>query len=553
MLKQVNDGAEIFDEIVTVNYVVIGSGSSGSVVAARLSEDPKVRVLLLEAGGADRSFWTRVPIGYGKTVYDPNLTWQYSTQPQAGLDGKVVQWPRGRIVGGSSAINGLVYTRGQPEDYDEWEALGNKGWAFRDVLPFFKLSEKNEMGGDTYHGAYGPLTVSNLRVKNALCHEYTRSAINAGIPFNKDFNGATQEGVGPYQLTVSGRLRMSVARAYLTSAVRRRDNFDLWTHCYAERVIVKNGQCVGVAVQRDGRKILVKCEGGDVILSAGALESPALLQRSGIGASTDLHAAGIDVVHERVGVGHNLQDHLQSRVIFKCNGKDSLNDIMRNPVRIGFIGLDWILRGRGPLTSAAGQVGLFANVMEGKGRPDTQFHIMPWSAQKPGEPLHDYSGFTVSVCQLRPFSRGSLVPVRNEKGELSLRVDPCYLQDARDREILRKGMHLALNIAKERPFADRVIDEPTGFRQAEKQGQSAFDAIMHRNASTIFHPVGTCRMGNEAEPASVVGADLRVHGIRNLRVVDVSVMPTLVSGNTNAPAIMIAEKAVAMIKEQCQR
>lgn len=538
---------ESYDEVIKVNHIVIGAGSAGCALSARLSEDENKKVILLEAGKSDRSFWTRLPIGYGKTVYDPNLTWQYQTDPQAGLDGKVVQCPRGRILGGSSAVNGLVYTRGQPEDYDEWAELGNTGWSFSEVLPYFRRSEKNERGADTYHGGSGPLTVSNLRVRNKLCDAYTQAAIAHGLPSNDDFNGETQEGVGAYQLTISGRFRMSAARAYLTPAVRRRKNFTIMTEAVVDRLEFDGPKCIGAIVRQGEKKILVLSEDGEIILSCGALESPAVLMRSGIGDPEELKLLGIPLVHALPGVGKNLQDHLQSRVIFKCHGNSSLNDIMRNPMRVMLAGLEWMFLGKGPLTSAAGQVGLFANVETGEGRPDVQFHIMPWSAEKPGEPLHDYSGFTVSVCQLRPYSRGK-VSLRRSNDGFSVSVDPCFLSDERDRNILRKGMKLALDIARRDPFSKIVFDEPTGFIKAESQGDSAFDQNMHRYASTIFHPVGTCRMGINTDETAVVGPDLRVHGIDGLRVADASIMPTLISGNTNAPSIMIGEKAADMIR-----
>ncbi len=526
------------------DYVIVGAGSAGCVLANRLSADPSRRVLLIEAGPRDTYIWIHIPVGYFKTMHNPRTDWCMKAEPDPGLNGRQIQWPRGRVLGGSSSINGLLYVRGQAEDYDQWRQLGCTGWSYDDVLPYFRRSEDQERGEDAFHGVGGPLAVSNMRVQRDVCDAYIDAAEEIGIPRNDDFNGATQEGAGYFQLTARNGRRCSAAVGYL-NPVKQRPNLRIVTGALVHRVLVEGGRAIGVELEVGGTKQHVRVA-GEVLLSAGAINSPHLLEMSGIGRGEVLQDIGVPMVQELPGVGENLQDHLQARSVYKSN-RPTLNDEVNHPVRKMLIGLDYMLRRRGPMTMGASQVCIFARTHPSKATPDVQFHIQPLSADKPGDGLHRYSAFTASVCQLRPESRGRLLPRSSDPRE-TVAIHANYLATLTDQQTLVDGMKLARRLAATRALSPYIVEELVPGLPVRTDEDLLENA--RNTATTIYHPVGTCKMGTD--PGAVVDARLRVRGVRGLRVVDASIMPTLVSGNTNAPAIMIGEKAASMILEDAR-
>ncbi len=534
------------------DYVVVGAGSAGCVLAARLSEDPRTRVLLLEAGPPDRSIWIHLPIGYGKTMWSPKYNWCFHTDPEPNMNGRRIYWPRGRTLGGSSAINGLIYIRGTREDYDHWRALGNAGWGYDDVLPYFIRSERNQRGANTYHGAGGPLGVSDIGSKHELIEAFIAAAGQCGVARNDDFNGATQEGAGYYQLTTWKGLRSSTASAYLKPA-RRRPNLRVKTDALATGVLFDGRRAAGVLYRHGGYERTALCS-AEVLLAAGALQSPQLLQLSGIGPAGLLRNHGIAVVRDAPGVGANLQDHLQLRLIYECSKPITTNDDLRSPWGRLRIGLQWLLARKGPLAVGINQGGCFMRALRDDdgaardSRPDIQFHVATLSADMAGGTVHPFSGFTLSVCQLRPESRGR-VAIRSADPAEPPSMQPNYLDADVDRRTAVAALRTARAIAHApamRPYVKREhLPGP------EVEDDAALLAFARNHGATIFHPSGTCRMGRD--PMAVVDERLRVHGVGGLRVVDGSVMPTLVSGNTNAAIVMIAEKAADMIREDARR
>jgi choline dehydrogenase len=526
------------------DYIIVGGGSAGCVLANRLSADPANRVLLLEAGGRDWNPWIHVPVGYFKTMHDPQTDWCYKTEPDPGLNGRRLDWPRGRVLGGSSSINGLLYIRGQKEDYDHWRQLGNVGWSYDDVLPYFIRAEDQERGADDYHGAGGPLAVSDMRIRRELCDKFIEAAGELGIPPSSDFNGAEQEGAGYFQLTAKDGRRCSTAVGYLKPA-RGRPNLEIVTHAQTERVLFDGRRAVGVAYRQGGRNggklSEARCR-GEVILSAGAIGSPQILLLSGVGPGAQLQSFDIPVVHDLAGVGRNLQDHLQVRMVFRTKDPITMNDQVHNPFKKMLMGLDYIFFRHGPLTMGASQVCVFARTSPEVATPDIQFHLQPLSADKPGEGLHRFSAFTSSTCQLRPESRG-VIELRSPFAQDHPAIHPNYLATAKDQQTTVAGMRLSRAFAATSTLAPLIDSEMTPGAQAESDAELLEAA---RNISqTIYHPTSTCKMGRDE--SAVVDERLRVHGIEGLRVVDASVMPCVVSGNTNAPTIMIAEKASDMI------
>ncbi|MCP5151964.1 MAG: choline dehydrogenase [Ectothiorhodospiraceae bacterium] len=523
------------------DYVVVGAGSAGCVVAARLSEDPACRVLLLEAGGEDDYLWIHVPVGYFKTMHNPRTDWRYKTEPQSELGGRQLDWPRGKVLGGSSSINGLLYVRGQPRDYDHWRQLGNAGWSWDDVLPYFLRSEDQERGESTWHGVGGPLAVSNMRIRRDVCDAFIRGAAELGLPTREDFNGEEQEGAGYFQLTARDGRRCSTAVGYLRPA-RKRRNLVVRTHAHTERLLLVDGRVIGVRYQgRDGAAVEVEAT-REVVLSAGAIGSPQILQISGIGPPDVLGRAGVRCQHALPGVGRNLQDHLQVRSVYRCT-RPTLNDEVNNPLRKALIGLEYIVRRTGPMSMGASQVAAFARTRPELETPDIQFHFQPLSADKPGEGLHRFSAFTVSVCQLRPESRGH-IDIRSPDPHQHPAIEPRYLTAPTDRATVVAGMRLTRRLCATdamRPFVAEEI-----LPGSDVEGDDALLDAARRLSQTIYHPVGTCRMGED--PMAVVDARLRLRGLGGLRVVDASIMPTITSGNTNAPVIMIAEKAAELIR-----
>jgi choline dehydrogenase len=529
------------------DYIVVGAGSAGCVLAARLSEDPATRVLLLEAGPPDRSIWIHLPIGYGKTMWSRRYNWCYSTDPDPNMNGRRIYWPRGKTLGGSSAINGLIYIRGQREDYDHWAALGNEGWGHDDVLPYFIKSEGNQRGAIPLHGGDGPLKVSDIGAKHELIEAFIDGAAQIGVPSTDDFNGARQEGAGYFQLNTWKGWRCSTAKAYLGPA-RRRPNLRIETEAQATALQLEGRRAVGVRYRQHGEQKSARCR-AEVLLAAGALQSPQLLQLSGIGPKALLERHGIGVVHELPGVGENLQDHLQIRLIYECTRPITTNDELNSLAGKLKIGLQWLLLRTGPLAIGINQAGCFMHALrDADGRavaatPDIQFHVATLSAEMAGGTVHPFSGFTLSVCQLRPESRGH-VRIRSGDPFEPPEMQPNYLSTELDRRTTVAAVKAA------RAIAATPAMRPYVKREFKPGPETATDAdvleFCRNHGATIFHPSGTCKMGSDA--LAVVDARLRVHGIDRLRVVDCSMMPTLVSGNTNAAAVMIAEKAVEMIR-----
>jgi choline dehydrogenase len=527
------------------DYVIIGAGSAGCVLANRLSEDRRNKIALLEAGGRDTNPWIHIPAGYFRTMFNPDVTWQYGAGPEPHLGGRVVPWPRGRVLGGSSSINGLLYVRGQARDYDVWRQLGNEGWAYKDILPYFRRSEDQERGGDELHGAGGPLAVTDVRMQNPLCEAYIEAATEAGIPKTRDFNGKSQEGVGYYQLTTRDGRRASTAMAYLKPASHR-PNLHVITHAHVEGITLDGKRATAVRCRVNGEPRTLKA-GREVLLAAGAIGSPQILELSGIGQPSVLNAAGVTVHHDLPGVGENLQDHYQVRFIYEMTLKNSLNDVWNSPRLKLMTGLEYAARRRGILTIGAGVVGIFAKTRPQLEEPDIQFHFMPLSAERPGQGMHTFSGITQSICVLRPDSRGHL-HIKSSNPVDQPAIVANYLAEESDRQMTLDGMKLARRISEQPAFKKYFKREY--FPGPEVASDEDMLAIAKEKGATVFHPCGTCKMGSD--PKAVVDQRLRVHGISGLRVIDASIMPNMISGNTNAPTIMIAEKASDMIREDAR-
>jgi choline dehydrogenase len=532
------------------DFIVVGAGSAGCVLANRLSADGSRRVLLLEAGGRDLNPWIHVPVGYFKTLHNPSTDWCYKTEPDPGLNGRRLDWPRGKTLGGSSSINGLLYIRGQRQDYDHWRQLGNAGWTYDDVLPYFRRAEDQERGADDYHGVGGPLSVTNMRVHRQVCHALIDAAEEIGISRNDDFNGATQEGAGYFQLTARNGRRCSTAVAYLNPA-RGRSNLTIETHALAHHLLFaadEPNRARGIAYSVKGELREARLNpGGEAILSAGAIGSPQILQLSGIGPGETLRSLGIDIRQALEGVGRNLQDHLQIRMVYQVN-VPTLNDEINNLMRRMLIGAKYVLTRRGPMAKGASQVCIFTKTRSDLVTPDIQFHFQPLSADKPGVEMHPFSGVTMSVCQLRPESRGHIL-IRSPEPEQHPAIHPNYLSAAIDQETAVAAMRLARRLVMTRSFSKYVVEEKLPGPDVETDVDLLEAA---RNISqTIYHQTSTCKMGRDK--MAVVDERLRVRGMMGLRVVDASIMPTIVSGNTNAPTIMIGEKASDMILEDARR
>ena len=524
------------------DYVIVGAGSAGCVLANRLSADGRHSVLLLEAGPPDTYPWIHIPIGYAKTMFHPVLNWRFYTEPDPGMNGRKVYWPRGRTLGGSSAINGLISIRGQREDYDDWAAQGNPGWGWDDVLPWFRRLEHNVRGDSEYHGADGPLWSSDIGATHPLVEAMIAGAGELGIPRNDDFNGARQEGAGYYQLTTCRGRRCSTAVAYLRPA-RNRPNLRVETEAHATRVLFEGTRATGIRYRHGGTDRSVSAR-REVILAAGALQSPQLLQLSGVGPASLLQTQGIPVVRALEGVGANLQDHLQARVIFRCTQPITTNDMLATWHGKLALGLRYVLTRSGPMAVGINQGGIFARAMPDAKRPDVQFHFATLSSDTAGSPVHTFSGFTMSVCELRPSSRGT-VHIRSTDPFQPPAMQANYLSTAEDRATLVAGIRLARSLAATRAMRPLVAGEYRPGPEAVTDDDLL--EFARNTAGTIFHPSGTTKMGPAADPMAVVDHELRVHGIVGLRVVDCGVMPTLVSGNTNVPVVMIAEKTAATI------
>jgi choline dehydrogenase len=522
------------------DYIVAGAGSAGCVVASRLSEQPDVSVLLIEAGPRDRNPWIHAPGGIFKLIHNPALDWCFETEPEAGLGGRTMRWPRGKVLGGSSSINGMVYIRGQRDDFDAWCALGNAGWSYADVLPYFRRSEDQRRGADAFHGNNGPLTVADPQFRLPLVDAFVDAAVQAGIARQADFNGAQQEGAGYFQLNVRDGRRCSAAKAFLDIA-RGRPNLDIVTGALVHRIVVTGARATGIEYSQGNRTHIVHSR-REVVLCAGAINSPQILQLSGIGDAAQLRTHGIGVVQHLPGVGRNLQDHLQAKTIFKTREPITLNDQARTLLRRMRIGADYVLRRKGPLSFGASLAGAFTRSDPALSRPDIQFHFQPLSLDRFDAPLHPFSAFTMSGCHLQPRSRGEIL-LRSADPRQHPIIRANYLAAAEDRHALVEGVRIARRIAAAPALAAHIACEWKPGPAVDTDDEIL--AYVRSIASTVFHPSGTCRMGQGDD--AVVDAQLRVRGVDGLRVADASIMPTIVSGNTNAAAIMIGEKAADMI------
>jgi len=524
------------------DYIIVGGGSAGCVLANRLSASGEHRVLLLEAGGEDRNPWIHIPIGYGKLFKNAKVNWLYESEPEPELEGRRILQPRGKVLGGSSSINGLVYIRGQKEDFDHWRQLGNIGWSYEDVLPYFRRAEDQQRGADEFHGAGGPLCVSDQRETHELCDAFIKAAEEAGFPRNDDFNGARQEGAGYFQTTSRRGRRCSAAVGYLRPA-RSRANLRVLTEAPSLKVLLENGEATGVVFAHQGETCRAEAT-GEVILAVGAIASPPLLQLSGIGPSELLQRFGIPVLKDLPGVGECLQDHLQSRLVYRCTRPITLNDDVASLARSLGIGLRYALWRKGPLAVSAGYAGGFFRTDPRLATPDVQVHFINFSTTKMGDKLHPFSGFTASICQLRPESRGH-VRIKSADPLARPAIQLNYLTAETDRRTMVAGLKLLRRIMQQpalRPYIESEYEPGPGCASDEE-----LLGHIRARASTIYHPTCSCRMGEDA--LAVVDARLRVHGVGRLRVIDGSVMPSVVSGNTNAAIIMIAEKGAEMILE----
>ena len=522
------------------DYIVVGAGSAGCVLANRLTASGRHRVLLLEAGRHDRNIWIHVPLGYGKLFTDPKVNWLYTSEPEAELNNRRIIQPRGKVLGGSSSINGLLYIRGQPADFDHWRQLGNSGWSFDDVLPYFRRAEHQQRGEDALHGVGGPLAVSDVCEPHPLCEAFIAAAQQAGFPRNDDFNGPTQEGAGYFQLTARRGRRCSTAVGYLRPA-RRRPNLTIVSNALASRVLFSGRRAIGVEY-RHGDTTRVAHANADVILAGGTFNSPQVLQLSGLGPAPLLQSLGINVIADMPGVGADLQDHLQVRMQYRCTERITMNDVIHSWRHRAGAGLRYALFRKGLLAIGAGYAGGFFRTSPLAASPDVQVHFIIFSAEAAGAALHPFPGFIASVCQLRPESRG-FVRIKSADPRQPPAIQPRYLSSPSDRNTVVEGMKLLRRImcqpAMRRYIAEERAPDPRCTSDAELL------EFARATGTTVFHPTSTCRMGRD--PTAVVDDRLRVHGIERLRVVDGSVMPTVVSGNTNAAIVMIAEKGADMI------
>ncbi len=529
------------------DYIIVGAGSAGCVLANRLSVDPAKRVLLLEAGGRDNWIWFHIPVGYLFAIGNPRADWMFKTEPEPGLNGRSLNYPRGKVIGGSSAINGMIYMLGQASDYDQWRQLGLPGWSWDDVRPFFRKHVDHFMGaaGD-HHAAGGEWRVEEQRLSWEILEAFRQAAVQYGIPAVNDFNTGDNEGIGYFHVNQRFGRRWSAARGFLKPVLHRK-NLQLESGCLAEAVIFDKTRASGVRWRQNGELRSARCR-GEVILSAGAIGSPHLLLLSGIGPAEQLARHGISSVRDRPGVGQNLHDHLQLRTIYKVSGVKTLNAMNATLAGKLGMGLDYVLRRRGPMTMAPSQLGAFTKSDTSLDRANIQYHVQPLSLNKFGEPLHSFPAFTASVANIRPTSRGTLT-LKSADPAQAPAIAPNYLSTPEDRRVAVDSIRVTRGIVSQPALRKYAPVEFLPGDQIKSDDEVALEKAAGDIGTTIFHPVGTARMGRDDDPRAVVDARLRVIGIEGLRVIDASVMPSITSGNTNSPTMMIAEKGAAMIVE----
>ncbi|MDP9876658.1 choline dehydrogenase [Variovorax boronicumulans] len=535
----------------TFDYIIIGAGTAGSLIANRLSADKTKRVLLIEAGRKDDYHWIHIPVGYLYCIGNPRTDWLYNTEPDAGLNGRTLRYPRGKTLGGCSSINGMIYMRGQSRDYEHWaELTGDEGWRWENVLPAFRKHEDFYLGADEMHGAGGEWRVEKQRLRWDILDAFADAAVQAGVPHTADFNRGSNEGVGYFQVNQKNGWRWNTAKAFLRPTCYGRPNFELWTGAQVSRLLFETlpdgtKRCTGAQVW-DGTEMTTAHAECEVILSAGAIGSPQILQLSGVGPAELLRQHGIDVALDAPGVGANLQDHLQIRAVYKIEGAPTLNVLASSLVGKAKIGLEYLLKRSGPMSMAPSQLGAFTRSSPDRAWPNIQYHVQPLSLDAFGEPLHSFPAFTASVCNLNPTSRGS-VRIKSARFEDAPAIAPNYLSTEEDRKVAADSLRVTRRIAQQPALAKYKPQEwkpGVQYQTDEDLARLAGDI-----ATTIFHPVGTTKMGADGDPMAVLDARLRVRGVRGLRVVDAGAMPTITSGNTNSPTLMMAEKAAGWILE----
>ncbi|HTH78344.1 MAG TPA: GMC family oxidoreductase N-terminal domain-containing protein [Ramlibacter sp.] len=534
------------------DYVIIGAGTAGCLLANRLSADPTKRVLLIEAGRKDDYHWIHIPVGYLYCIGNPRTDWLYKTEPDAGLNGRSLRYPRGKALGGCSSINGMIYMRGQSRDYDQWANLtGDAAWRWEHVLPFFRKHEDHYLGEDEVHGAGGEWRVEKQRLRWDVLDAFAQAAQEAGVPHTTDFNRGNNEGVGYFQVNQKNGWRWNTAKAFLRPACYGRPNFEMWTNAHVTRLVLDRADdgslnCTG-AVVWDGKQLVRANAEREVILTAGSIGSPQILQLSGIGPRDVLGKYGIDVIHELPGVGENLQDHLQIRAVFKVNGVTTLNTLANSWWGKMKIGLEYAMSRSGPMSMAPSQLGAFTRSSPEFEWPNIEYHVQPLSLDAFGEPLHSFPAFTASVCNLNPTSRGS-VRIRSNKFEDAPLISPNYLSTPEDRMVAADSLRVTRRICAQPALAKY---QPHEWKPGPQyQSDEDLAKLAGDIATTIFHPVGTTKMGADNDPMAVLDSHLRVRGVKGLRVVDAGAMPTITSGNTNSPVLMMAEMAAGWIARE---